>query len=103
MKLKSTGTKRTASVAAISNAKDSTIKSGRRYPHLAVCVRNNGNEASLLLGKAYRIIKPMANDPEDLVRVIDEDDEDYLYSAEWFIPIDLPPSSRKSILHAISQ
>jgi hypothetical protein len=62
----------------------------REYPYLALCVRNGGNGASLVRGKAYRIVKPLASDPPERVRVIDEEDEDYLYRADWFVPIDVP-------------
>jgi hypothetical protein len=34
--------------------------------------------------------------------VIDEENEDYLYLADWFVPIEVPPSARKSVLQAVS-
>jgi hypothetical protein len=74
----------------------------RKYPYLAICVRNQGNTASLERGKAYRVIKPLANDPPERIRVIDEENEDYLYRADWFVPIDVPPGARKSVLEAVS-
>jgi len=33
-----------------------------------------------------------------MVRVIDEEDEDYLYPREWFIPIELPHNLEEAIL-----
>lgn len=74
----------------------------RRYPYLAICVENRGNEASLQIGKAYRIIRPMSNDPANRVRAVDEEGEDYLYLAKWFVPIDVPPRSRRQVLEAVS-
>ena len=72
------------------------------YPYVAICVCNEGNEGSLERGKAYRVIKPLPNDPPERIRVIDEEHEDYLYRADWFVPIQVPPASRKSVLKAIS-
>lgn len=73
-----------------------------RYPHLALCVRNTGNEASLEIGKAYRILKPLPTDPRGRVRVLDEDGEDYLYSAEWFVRIEVPRTMRRTLLHVLA-
>jgi len=74
----------------------------RKYPYLAICVRNDGNAASLERGKAYRVMRPLPNDPPHRIRVIDEENEDYLYRADWFVPIELPPSARRSVLLAVS-
>ena len=74
----------------------------RKYPYVAICVCNDGNEASLERGKAYRVIKPLATDPPEWVRVIDEEQEDYLYRAEWFVRIEVPEAGRKSVLKAVS-
>jgi hypothetical protein len=65
-------------------------------------VRNNGNEASLERGKAYRVVKPLPGDPPERIRVIDEENEDYLYRTEWFVPIDVSPDGRKMVLQAVS-
>ncbi|HUB24367.1 MAG TPA: hypothetical protein VL992_02980 [Tepidisphaeraceae bacterium] len=74
----------------------------RYYPCLVICVCNDGKEASLELGKAYRVIRPLASDPAERIRVIDEEDEDYLYRADWFVPIEVPPGARKKVLQAVS-
>lgn len=74
----------------------------REYPYLAICVRNDGNEASLERGKAYRVVKPLPNDPPQRIRVIDEENEDYLYRADWFVPIQVPLVAKKSVVRAVS-
>ena len=43
----------------------------------ALCIDNVGNEASLILGKVYRIIPDPRAAKDDLVRIIDESGEDY--------------------------
>jgi hypothetical protein len=102
MKLKYTGSKHTASASAIGKSKSDSAKSTRKYPYLAICIRNQGNAASLERGKAYRVIKPSSNDPPHRIRVIDEESEDYLYPSEWFVPIEVPLRARKSVMQAVS-
>jgi hypothetical protein len=83
-KLKSIGTKRTASAGAISRSR---ARSRENYPRFAMCVDNEGNKASLDLKTVYQIIQPLAGDPAYMVRVIDNDGEDYLYYAKQFVPV----------------
>jgi len=58
----------------------------KRY---AVCVRNDGYEESLELRKIYEVLDDEEAAQDGLLRVIDED-EDYLYPATWFVPIQIP-------------
>ena len=102
MKLKSTGSKHTASADATGKSKNGLSSPTIKYPYLAICIRNDGNTASLERGKAYRVIKPLPGDPTHRIRVIDEENEDYLYPADWFVPIEVSPSGRKSVLEAVS-
>ena len=102
MKPKYIGSKRTASENAAGRLKNGSRNSKPTYPYLAICVRNSGNEASLERGKAYRVIKPLPNDPPQRIRVIDEENEDYLYRADWFVPIEVPLVAKKSVLRAVS-
>jgi hypothetical protein len=39
-----------------------------------------------------------ASDSE--MRIVDESGEDYLYPAQWFIPIEIPEIVRESVLRA---
>jgi hypothetical protein len=57
--------------------------------HYAVCVRNEGHEESLELRKIYEVLPDVSAEQRGFVRVIDED-EDYLYPSDWFMPIELP-------------
>jgi hypothetical protein len=72
----------------------------RSEPRFAVCVRNEGYEASLELHKIYRLVPDLEADREGDVRVIDESGEDYLYPAEWFVPIEVPEAVQLSLLEA---
>jgi hypothetical protein len=66
--------------------------------HFAVCVRNDEHEESLELRKIYQVLDDPSAAGHGLIRVIDEEDEDYLYPTSWFIPIELPHSLEAAIL-----
>ena len=104
MKPKSTGLRPTASARGItrSSGRSGRARSAVRYPFFAICIHNQGNEASLELGKAYRVIRPEENDRPSMIRVIDEEGEDYVYSADWFIPIRLPPKAKRALSTVIA-
>jgi hypothetical protein len=72
-------------------------RASRRY---AVCIRNEGNEASLQRNKLYVILPDRRAQADGLVRVIDEDGEDYLYPAEWFVALEVPRVVALSLLKA---
>jgi hypothetical protein len=72
------------------------------YPALAICIDNRGNEASFLKGKVYQIVEPCPGDGPRDVRVIDEEREDYLYSADQFVMIELPPAKAKIVQTAVA-
>ena len=72
-------------------------KMSRRY---AVCIRNEGNEASLERNKLYVVLPDRKGQADGLVRVIDEDGEDYLYPAEWFVALEVPRVVALSLLKA---
>ena len=57
----------------------------------AICLDNQGYEASLELRKLYAVAAPEANDPAGYLRIVDESGEDYLYDANAFEIISLPP------------
>ena len=65
-----------------------------------MCVENRGYEGSLWIGKVYRVVKPEKNDGPSGLRVIDEEGEDYLYSSNLFVPVELPPRGRRALVTA---
>jgi len=69
----------------------------RRY---AVCIKNDGNEASLERNKLYVVIADRRAEADGLVRVVDEDGEDYLYPAAWFVAVAVPKLVEQSLLKA---
>jgi hypothetical protein len=69
--------------------------------HFAVCIRNDEYEGSLELRKIYEVIDDSAAAKHDMVRIIDEEGEDYLYPADWFLAIDLPHRIEEAIVELI--
>ena len=64
----------------------------------ALCVDNDGYEASLIPGKVYSIVSDLRGAQDDLIRIVDESGEDYLYHKSHFVLVDFPPAVRKRIL-----
>ena len=62
-----------------------------------VCVRNKGYEASLELHKIYCVLPDPDAENEGDIRVVDESGEDYLYPADWFVPIEVPDAVQASL------
>jgi hypothetical protein len=53
------------------------------------CIKNNGYEASLEIGKVYKALPTTKLERQDnLLRVIDNEGEDYLYDNDYFEEID---------------
>jgi hypothetical protein len=72
----------------------------RPNPRFAVCVRNEGYEASLERNKIYVVLTDADAEREGDVRVVDESGEDYLYPADWFVALDVPKAVQESLLKA---
>jgi hypothetical protein len=93
--------KRTASAKMSSSARGTSTKrrksaaSARRF---AVCVRNDGYEASLERNKIYTVLPDDDAEREGDLRVVDESGEDYLFAADRFVAIEVPAAVRASLL-----
>jgi hypothetical protein len=70
----------------------------RPVKQFALCLKNAGNEASLILGKVYRILPDARAAKDDLVRIVDESGDDYLFDKAQFAFVDFPQAVRKKIL-----
>jgi hypothetical protein len=64
----------------------------------ALCLENSGNEASLILGKVYQVIPDAQAAKDELVRIIDESGEDYLFHRSQFAFVEFPQAVRRKIL-----
>ena len=72
--------------------------SGKR---LVICLKNKGYDASLERRKIYQALPDPGAAKHDLVRVIDESGEDYLYPENFFAPIELPQPIRRAVIAAV--
>ena len=66
--------------------------------HFAVCINNEGYEASLELGKLYQVIPDIEAAANDLIRVIDESGEDYAFTVSRFRTVEIPSVVQKAPL-----
>jgi len=92
-----------ASVDKTSKSKSSSTKRSleRRASNaikakFAVCVET-GDYADLELRKLYRVKADRKSATQGFVRVLDDSGEDYLYPADWFVPVALSPAAAKAV------
>ena len=69
-------------------------------PLFAVCINNTEYPASLELHKIYRVVADEDAAQDGDIRVVDESGEDFLYPANWFAMVELPPKIQDSVLRA---
>jgi hypothetical protein len=69
-------------------------------PRFVICIRNDGYEASLERRKLYQVVDDPDAESHDQIRVIDESGEDYLFSEDLFVSIDLPVETERSVVDA---
>ncbi|MFW9881744.1 MAG: hypothetical protein ACFFG0_52435 [Candidatus Thorarchaeota archaeon] len=62
-----------------------------------VCIDNSDYEASLELGKIY-LVQEDEKATDDLIRVVDESGEGYLYQKEMFVSIKVPKKVEEVLL-----
>ena len=68
-----------------------------------ICINNDSNPASLIVGKVYRMLPDAAAETHNMLRVIDEDKSEpdgYLYPASMFASIELPEVAERALMGA---
>ncbi len=65
--------------------------------HFVVCIDNKGYEASLERRKLYEVKSDERAHTLEMIRVVDESGEDYLYPAGLFAPVTLPQSLEEKL------
>jgi hypothetical protein len=68
-----------------------------------ICINNDSNPASLILGKVYRRLPDPEAAAHNMVRVVDEDRSEpdgYLYPASMFAPVELPEVAERALVTA---
>ncbi len=66
----------------------------------ALCLDNEGYQASLEVGKLYRVISDEEAAGHGYIRVVDESGEDYAFTANRFHVVRLPQSVGEVLLSA---
>jgi len=69
--------------------------------NFVICINNDSNPASLILGKVYRRLPDPGAEAHNMLRVIDEDKSEpdgYLYPASMFSPIELPEVAERALM-----
>ncbi len=66
-----------------------------------ICINNEGNPASLIVGKVYRRLADPEAESHNMLRIIDEDRSEpdgYLYPASMFVPVELPEEAKRALM-----
>jgi hypothetical protein len=76
------------------------MKTENAQSQFVVCINNEGYPASLELRKIYKTLPDDKAATHNLMRVVDESGEDYLYPERFFVPIQLPQAAEEAFLPA---
>jgi hypothetical protein len=70
-------------------------------PVFAICVSNDGCD-DLSAGMLYCVLPDEATAGENLLRVIDDSGEDYLYPSQRFVVVEVPQAEEQKLLAVAS-
>jgi hypothetical protein len=73
------------------------MKADKPQSRFVLCVRSEGSD-DLEPRKVYPVLPDRAAVRVGYVRVIDESGEDYLYPAEYFVPVKFPVAVARELL-----
>ena len=74
-------------------------KGNNHTPHFAICI--NTDDADLLTPRMiYEVLPDESGAKSKYLRVVDNEGEDYLYPASYFIPFDFPATVERALLRA---
>ena len=68
----------------------------------AICIKNDGYPASLIVRKVYGILEDEEATSIGMLRIVDEEGEDYLFPRDHFILIALPDEVEEALLTSSS-
>jgi hypothetical protein len=66
--------------------------------HFAFCIKNDDYAASLEVRKGYLFIPDDQAAKHQMLRIIDESGEDYLYPAGYFVLIEMPAAAERAFV-----
>jgi hypothetical protein len=74
------------------------MEAEKTEPRFAVCINNTAHPDDLKVRTVYQVLPDESAARSNYIRVIDETGEDYLYPAEYFVFVDVPPEAAKAIM-----
>ena len=78
------------------------MKAENTQQRFAVCINSSAYPDDLKVRTVYQVLPDESAARSNYIRVIDETGEDYLYPAEYFVFIDVPPEAAKALVIAVS-
>lgn len=60
------------------------------HDRFVICIKNEGYQASLEPRKIYRVVADANAESKRMLRIVDESGEDYLFPADFFVPVEVP-------------
>jgi len=69
-------------------------------PNFVICIENTEYTVSLEKRKIYEVLSDPDAAKLDLLRIIDESGDDYLYPASCFVDVHLPKSVQAAVVRA---
>ena len=76
-----------------------TTNRRKSAPRFALCV-NTDDPDILTPRRIYQVLPDESAAKSDYIRVIDNEGEDYLYPATYFILVEFPPAVRRALLRS---
>jgi hypothetical protein len=64
----------------------------------AICIDNTDYAASLIVKKIYEVLPDKEAAKDELIRIVDESGEDYLYHISHFILVELPLEVEQALI-----
>jgi hypothetical protein len=89
--------RRNSSASSTSTRARKSTAAGRQF---TVCVDNGGYGASLERNKIYVVLPDKAAEKDGDLRIVDQSGEDYLFSADRLVAIDVPAAVKASLFKA---
>ena len=74
------------------------MESENAEPRFAICINNGRRVDDLKVRTVYQVLPDESAARSNYLRVIDETGEDYLYPAEYFVFVEVPPEAAKALM-----
>ena len=76
------------------------MRAEEEQPRFVVCINNAAYPDDLSVRTIYQVLPDDSAARSNYIRVVDETGEDYLYPAEYFVALDVPPEAARALMLA---